>query len=124
MNKQEAVSQIMEIKAVLPEQLQAKLIEAVRVLATFKMISADKDLPYWHPHLVTIYAEYSKTPLCIVNTEQGCPHIDYMTTGRNLYWRWQINSDYYYGAVTNWLPMNALSGPHIMDELCNVLKIE
>ena len=33
MNKQEAVSQIMEIKAVLPEHLQAKLIEAVKVLA-------------------------------------------------------------------------------------------
>ena len=38
MNKQEAVSQIMEIKAVLPEHLQIKLIDAVKVLANFKMI--------------------------------------------------------------------------------------
>ena len=36
MNKQEAVSQIMEIKAVLPEHLQIKLIDAVKVLANFK----------------------------------------------------------------------------------------
>lgn len=124
MNKQEAVSQIMEIKAVLPEHLQAKLIEAVRVLATFKMISAEKDLPYWHPHLVTKLTEYSKTPLCIVNTEKAFPHIDYMTTSGYGYWRWQMNSNYYNGAVTNWLPLSALIGPHIMDELCNELKFE
>lgn len=124
MNKQEAISQIKEIKAVLPEHLQIKLIEAVKVLAKFKMISAEKDLPYWHPHLVTKFTEYSKTPLCIVNTEKGLPHIDCMTTGSNIYWKWQINSNYYHGAVTNWLPLSALIGPHIMDEFCNVLKFE
>lgn len=53
MNKQEAVSQIMEIKAVLPEQLQTKLIEAVKVLASFKMISVDDSMPYNHPRLPT-----------------------------------------------------------------------
>ena len=51
MNKQEAVSQIMEIKAVLPEHLQIKLIDAVKVLANFKMISVKDDMPYNHSHL-------------------------------------------------------------------------
>ena len=45
MNKQEAVSQIMEIKAVLPEHLQIKLIDAVKVLANFKMIISHVDNP-------------------------------------------------------------------------------
>ena len=44
MNKQEAISKIMRIKAVLPERFQAELIEAVKVLATFKMISVDDDM--------------------------------------------------------------------------------
>ena len=80
MNKQEAVSQIMEIKAVLPEQLQTKLIEAVKVLANFKMISVDDSMPYNHPQLLSKLGIISFGPQCVVLTEDGVVRIDNMAS--------------------------------------------
>lgn len=126
MNKQEAVSQIMEIKAVLPEQLQTKLIEAVKVLANFKMISVDDDMPYNHPQLLSKLGIISFGPQCVVLTEDGVFRIDNMaseTYGLGS-WQWQDTDEDIYGAITNWLPTEVLVGPHIMDEFGNELKIE
>ena len=126
MNKQEAVSQIMEIKAVLPEQLQSKLIEAVKVLATFKMISVDDDMPYNHPQLLSKSGIISFGPRCVVLTEDGAFRIDNLaseTYGLGS-WLWQDTDVDIYGAITNWLPTKILVGPHIMEEYGNELKFE
>lgn len=126
MNKQEAVSQIMEIKAVLPEQLQAKLIEAVKVLATFKMISVDDDMPYNHPQLLSKLGIISFGPQCVVLTEDGVVRIDNMASDISGLgsWQWQDTDEDIYGAITKWLPTEILVGPHIMDEYGNELKFE
>ena len=117
MNKQEAVSQIMEIKAVLPEHLQAKLIEAVKVLANFKMISVKNDMPYNHPHLITKLGSLKLGPLCVVGYEDGRFRLDHMRQDRDGNWTWD-------GKIIDWLPTRALYGPHIMDEFGNELKFE
>ena len=124
MNKQEAVSQIMEIKAVLPEQLQAKLIEAVKVLATFKMISVDDDMPYNHPQLLSKLGRISFGPQCVVLTEDGVVRIDNVASDFYGLWSWQDTDENINGAITNWLPTRILVGPHIMDEFGNELKFE
>ena len=124
MNKQEAVSQIMEIKAVLPEQLQAKLIEAVKVLATFKMISVDDDMPYNHPQLLSKLGRFSFGPQCVVLTEDGVVRIDNVASDFYGLWSWQDTDENINGAITNWLPTRILVGPHIMDEFGNELKFE
>ena len=126
MNKQEAISKIMRIKAVLPERLQTELIEAVKVLATFKMISVDDDMPYNHPQLLSKSGIISFGPQCVVLTEDGVVRIDNMAS--DIYglgsWLWQDTDVDIYGAITNWLPTKILVGPHITDELGNELKIE
>ena len=126
MNKKEAVSQIMEIKAVLPEQLQAKLIEAVKVLATFKMISVDDDMPYNHPQLLSKLGIISFGPRCVVLTEDGAFRIDNVASENYEVgsWQWQDTDKDIYGAITKWLPTETLVGPHIMDEFGNELEIE
>ena len=126
MNKQEAVSQIMEIKAVLPEQLQSKLIEAVKVLATFKMISVDDDMPYNHPQLLSKSGIISFGPRCVVLSEDGAFRIDNLASETSGFgsWLWQDTDVDIYGAITNWLPTKILVGPHIMDEYGNELKFE
>lgn len=123
MNKQEAVSQIMEIKAVLPKQLQAKLIEAVKVLASFKMISMDEDLPYNHPHLMRDIGCTSYGPLCLVKEEGGDFHIDSLAAADLCLWTWQETNKPLF-SMTHWLPLRALYGPNIMDEYGNELKFE
>ena len=124
MNKQEAISQIMEIKALLPEHLQAKLIEAVKVLATFKMVSVDDDMPYNHPHLLTHIGKFSYGPLCVVRTEAGALRIDSYAKDFHGIWSWQETNQDVYGTISDWLPTRSLYGPHIMDELGNELKFE
>ena len=126
MNKQEAISKIMRIKAVLPERLQTELIESVKVLATFKMISVDDDMPYNHPQLLSKLGIISFGPRCVVLTEDGDFRIDNVaseTYGLGS-WQWQDTDEDIYGAITNWLPTEVLVGPHITDELGNELKIE
>ena len=126
MNKQEAISKIMRIKAVLPERLQTELIESVKVLATFKMISVDDDMPYNHPQLLSKRGRISFGPQCVVLTENGVVRIDNMAS--DIYgigiWHWQDTDEDIYGAITNWLPTEVLVGPHIMDEYGNELKFE
>lgn len=124
MDKQEAVSQIMGIKALLPEHLQAKLIEAVKVLANFKMISVDDDMPYNHPHLITKLGSYTLGPQCIVGYKDGQFRFDYMRQDGDGYWTWRYSNEDVYGKIIDWLPTRALYGPHIMDEFGNELKIE
>ena len=126
MNKQEAISKIMKIKAVLPERLQTELIEAVKELATFKMISVDDDMPYNHPQLLSKLGIISFGPQCVVLTEDGDFRIDNVaseTYGLGS-WQWQDTDEDIYGAITNWLPTEVLVGPHIMDEYGNELKFE
>ena len=126
MNKQEAISKIMRIKAVLPERFQAELIEAVKVLATFKMISVDDDMPYNHPQLLSKHGRISFGPQCVVLTENGVVRIDNMAS--DIYgigiWHWQDTDEELHGTITDWLPLKSLRGSQIMDELGNELKIE
>ena len=124
MNKQEAVSQIMEIKAVLPEHLQIKLIEAVKVLANFKMISVDDSMPYDHPILCEIIGNIWLFPICIVRYEDGTRNLDYMYKDINGYWTWHKVYEKQHGKVTHWLATRVLSEPYIKDEYGNELKIE
>ena len=126
MNKQEAISKIMRIKAVLPERLQTELIESVKVLATFKMISVDDDMPYNHPQLLSKRGIISFGPQCVVLTEDGVGRIDNMAS--DIYglgsWHWQDTDEELHGTITDWLPLKSLRGSQIMDELGNELKIE
>ena len=124
MNKQEAVSQIMEIKAVLPKQLQTKLIEAVKVLATFKMIDVDDTLPYNHPHLIKTLCRCSYGPLCLVISQDCTTHISHMASDINGVWSWKSTDEELHGTITDWLPLKSLRGSQIMDELGNELQIE
>lgn len=78
MNKEEAVFQIKEIKAVLPEHLQIKLIEAVKVLARFKMINVKDDMPYYHNRLIDSLGALSVSKQCVVRTEDNKFNIDNM----------------------------------------------
>ena len=124
MNKQEAVSQIMEIKAVLPEQLQSKLIDAVKVLANFKMISVDDSMPYDHPILSEIIGNIWFFPICIVRYEDGTRNLDYMYKDINGCWTWHKVYEKQHGKVTHWLATRILTEPRIMDEFGNELKFE
>ena len=124
MNKQEAISKIMRIKAVLPERLQTELIEAVKVLANFKMISVEDDMPYNHPRLSTRLLKFCVGPLCLVRTENSDFHIDNMAADINGLWSWQGHFKEMDGDITHWLYLKALMGPRIMDEFGNELKIE
>ena len=124
MNKQEAVSQIMEIKAMLPEQLQTKLIEAVKVLASFKMISVDDSMPYDHPNLTMMIDDYLFLPVCLCQWEDGNHSIDYMYSDINHCWTWCTNNEKLHGKLTHWLATRILTGPYITDEYGNELKIE
>ena len=124
MNKQEAVSQIMEIKAVLSEQLQTKLIEAVKVLASFKMISVDDSMPYDHSKLTMRIDEFLFLPVCICKYENGTYHSDYMYRDSNSGWTWCTNNEELHGKVTHWLATSIVSGPYIKDEFGNELEIE
>ena len=124
MNKQEAVSQIMEIKAVLPEQLQSKLIEAVKVLASFKMISVDDSMPYDHPKLITRVDNTLFFPLCVVRYEDRCHRLDNLYTDINGCWTWHKVYEKQHGRVTHWLPTRILAGRQITDEYGNELKFE
>ena len=124
MNKQEAISKIMKIKAVLPERFQAELIEAVKVLATFKMISVDDDMPYNHPRLPTKWSRCLIGSLCLVRTQNGDFHLDKMAADFNGIWSWVANFKEMDGDITHWLYLKALMGPRIMDEFGNELKIE
>ena len=124
MNKQEAISKIMKIKAVLPERFQTELIEAVKVLATFKMISVDDDMPYNHPRLTTKWSRCSIGSLCVVRTQNGDFHLDKMAADINGIWSWQANFKEIDGDITHWLYLKALMGPRLMDEFGNELKIE
>ena len=126
MNKQEAVLQIMGIKAVLPEHLQIKLIEAVKVLANFKMINVKDDMPYNHSHLITQLGSCTFGPLCIVGYENGSFRLDNMRINGDGCWTWNWHSIYEkkYGKIIDWLPTRALYGSQIMDELGNELKFE
>ena len=124
MNKQEAVSQIMEIKAVLPEHLQIKLIDAVKVLANFKMISVKDDMPYNHSHLITQLGSFTFGPLCIVGYEDGRLRLDNMRKDGDGCWTWHSVYEEMYGKMIDWLPTRALYGIQIMDELGNELKFE
>ena len=124
MNKQEAISKIMKIKAVLPERLQTELIEAVKVLATFKMISVDDDMPYNHPRLTTKWSRCSIGSLCVVRTQNGEFHLDKMAADFNGIWSWLSNFREMDGDITHWLYLKALMCPRIMDEFGNELKIE
>ena len=114
----------MRIKAVLPERLQTELIEAVKVLATFKMISVDDDMPYNHPQLLSKSGIISFGPQCVVLTEDGVVRIDNVASDFYGLWSWQDTDENINGAITNWLPTKILVGPHITDELGNELKIE
>ena len=124
MNKQEAVSQIMEIKAVLPEQLQSKLIDAVKVLANFKMISVDDSMPYDHPKLIMRVDNTLFFPLCVVRYEDRCHRLDNLYTDINGCWTWHKVYEKQHGKVTHWLATRILTEPHIMDESGNELKFE
>ena len=124
MNKQEAVSQIMEIKAVLPEHLQIKLIDAVKVLANFKMISVKDDMPYNHSHLITQLGSFTFGPLCIVGYEDGRLRLDNMRKDGDDCWTWHKVYEKQHGKVTHWLATSILSGPYIKDEFGNELEIE
>lgn len=124
MNKQEAVLQIMEIKAVLTEPLQSKLIEAVKVLANFKMISVDDSMPYDHSNLMMRIDDFLFFPVCICKYENGTYHTDYMHIDSNHCWTWYTNNEELHGKVTHWLATRILDEPRIMDEFCNVLKFE
>ena len=124
MNKQEAVLQIMEIKAVLTEPLQLKLIEAVKVLADFKMISVDDSMPYDHPNLTMMIGRYWLVPVCIVKYEDGTHGINSMHRDINHLWSWISDNEIQHGKVTHWLSTRILNEPRIMDEYGNGLKFE
>lgn len=124
MNKQEAVLQIMEIKTVLPEQLQTKLIEAVKVLATFKMINVEDDMPYNHPRLSIRLSRFAVGPLCLVRTENGDFHIDNMASDINGIWSWQGHFKDVDGDITHWFFLRSLTDHRIIDEFGNELKFE
>lgn len=124
MNKQEAISKIMGIKAVLPKQLQTELIEAVKVLASFKMISVEDDMPYNHPRLTTKWSRCSIGSLCVVRNQNGDFHLDKMAADINGIWSWQANFKEIDGDITHWLYLKALMGPRIMDEFANELEFE
>ena len=124
MNKQEAISKIMKIKTVLPKHLQIQLIEAVKELANFKMISVDVDMPYNHPRLTTTWSRFCIGSLCVVRTQNGDFHLDNMAADINGIWSWQANFKEMDGDITHWLYLKALMGPRIMDEFGNELKFE
>ena len=124
MNKQEAITKIMKIKAELPERLQTELIEAVKVLATFKLINVDDTLPYNHPHLIKKICRCSYGPLCLVKTQDGTSHIGHMASDINGFWDWESTEEELHGTITNWLPLKSLIGSQIMDEFGNELKFE
>ena len=124
MNKQEAISQIMEIKAVLPEQLQSKLIDAVKVLANFKMISVDDSMPYDHPKLITRVDNTLFFPLCVVRYEDRSHRLDNLYTDINGCWTWHKVYEKQHGKVTHWLATRILTEPRIIDEFGNELKFE
>lgn len=125
MNKQKAIIQIMEIKAMLPKELQAKLIEAVRTLARFKMIDVNSDLPYKNKNLFVTKGLIKETQTidCLVRTPYDYYYIDNM---KKVYgqWTWEWNSLDGDGPITNWLPLKPLLEDKLMDELGNELIIE
>lgn len=125
MNKKQAINQIMEIKAMLPKELQAKLIESVRTLARFKMIDVNSDLPYKNKNLFVTKGLIKETQTidCLVRTPYDYYYIDNMkkSYGR---WTWEWNSLEGDGPITNWLPLKPLLEDKLMDELGNELIIE
>ena len=101
MNTQEAISKIMKIKAVLPERLQTELIESVKVLATFKMISVDDDMPYNHPQLLSTRGIISFLPQCVVLTKNWLVRIDSYAKDFHGIWSWQETNQDVYGTISD-----------------------
>lgn len=131
MNKEEAVFQIKEIKAVLPEHLQIKLIEAVKVLARFKMINVKDDMPYYHNRLIDSLGALSVSKQCVVRTEDNKFNIDNMAGDIDDWaddcyddWEWQNTEVEFDGPVVEWLPLVALTGDKITDEYGNELNFD
>ena len=131
MNKEDAVYQIKEIKRVLPEHLQIKLIEAVKVLARFKMINVKDDMPYYHNRLIDSLGALSVSKQCVVRTEDNKFNIDNMAGDIDDWaddcyddWEWQNTEVEFDGPVVEWLPLVALTGDKITDEYGNELNFD
>lgn len=131
MNKEEAVYQIKEIKKVLPEHLQIKLIEAVKVLARFKMINIKDDMPYHHTRLIDSLGALLVSEPCVVRTEDNKFNIDNMALDFDDWaidcndgWEWQNTDVEFDGTVVEWLPLVALTRDKISDEYGNELNFD
>lgn len=134
MNKKEAINQIMEIKVALPKELQAKLIEAVRTLARFKMINVNDDVPCNHQNLILDLSGYyvsgritneSNTNICLTRTAYNVYSLDNMKKDCDFgNWYWEYHCKEAEGRILEWLPLSVLVGDQLMDELGNELIIE
>lgn len=134
MNKKEAINQIMEIMVALPKELQAKLIEAVRTLARFKMINVNDDVPCNHQNLILDLSGYyvsgritneSITNICLTRTAYNVYSLDNMKKDCDFgNWYWEYHCKEAEGRILEWLPLSVLVGDQLMDELGNELIIE
>lgn len=134
MNKQQAINLIVEIKETLPKELQAKLIEAVRTLARFKMINVNDDVPCNHQNLILDLSGYyvsgritneSTTNICLTRTAYNVYSLDNMKKDYDIDdWYWEYHCKEAEGRILQWLPLSVLVGDQLMDELGNELIIE